>query len=66
MFWVAQVRRATVMSSRLRVAFSTKGTASLEKKKYQGLAITSRREAVTRFVTDLEAEKNLRASSRRL
>ena len=55
----AQVRRATVTSSRRRAGVSTKGAQQVWKKKYQGLAIASRREAVTRFVTDLEVEKEL-------
>ena len=57
-FLEAQVHRATERPADDEWAFSTKSTASLEKK-YQGLAIASRREAVTRFVTDLEVEEEL-------
>ena len=58
----AQVRRATVTSSRRAGVFNEGRAASLEKK-YQGPAIASRREAVTRFVTGWK--KKSRASSRR-
>ena len=47
----AKVRRATVTSSRRRAGVQVnEGQAASLAKKYQGLAIASRREAVTRFV----------------
>ena len=66
-FLEAQVHRATVTSSRRRAGVFNEGRAAgpdLEKKKqkkleYQGLAIASRREAVTRFVKDPEVEEEL-------
>ena len=57
MFLEAQVRCATETSSRQRVAFSTKGEQQLWKKSTRVLQSLSRREAVTRFVTDLEVEE---------
>ena len=56
MFLEAQVRRATVTFSRRRAGVFNKGRAASLDKKYQGPAIASRREAVTRFVTELEEE----------
>ena len=58
-FLEAQVRRATERPADDERAFSTKGAHQVWKKKYQGLAIASRLEAVTRFVTDLEVEEEL-------
>ena len=57
MFLEAQVRRATVTSSRRWAGVFNEGRAA--KKKYQGLAIASRCEAVAHFVTDLEVEEEL-------
>ena len=54
MFLEAQVRRATVTSSRRRAGVFNEGCAESLEKMYQGPAIASRREAVTRFVTELE------------
>ena len=54
MFLEAHVRRAIVTSSSRRAGVFNEGrAASLKKKKDHGLAIASRREAVTRFVSDL-------------
>ena len=56
MFLEAQVRRATVTSwtpADDERALSTKGRSKFGNKKYQGLAIASRREAVTLFVAEL-------------
>ena len=61
-FLETQVHRATVTSSRRAGVFNEGRAAGpdLEKKvEYQGLAIASRREAVTRFVTDLEMGEEL-------
>ena len=56
MFLEAQVRRATVTSSRRRAGVFNEGCAASLEKKYHGPAIASRREAVTPFVTELEEE----------
>ena len=57
MFLEAQVRRATVTSSRRRAGVFNLGCAASLEKNYQRLAIASRRGAMTRFVTDLEVEE---------
>ena len=59
MFLEAQVRRATVTSSGRRADVFNEGRAASLEKKYHGLAIASRREAVTRSITDLEVEEEL-------
>ena len=56
MFLEAQVRRATVTSSRRQAGVFNEGRSASLEKKYQGPAIASWREAVTRFVTELEEE----------
>ena len=56
MFLEAQVRRATITSSRRQAGVFNEGRAVSLEKKYQGPAIASGREAVTRFVTELEEE----------
>ena len=57
MFLEAQVRRATERPADNEWAFSTKGAQQVWKKKYQGqVAIASRREAGTHFVTEVEEQ----------
>ena len=58
-FLEAQVRCAIERPADDERAFSTEGAQQVWEKKYQGLAIASRREAVTHFVTDLEVEEDL-------
>ena len=57
MFFEAQVRCATVTSSRRPAGVFNEGRAASLEKKYQDLAITSRREAVTCFnLAEVEEE----------
>ena len=59
MFLEAQVHRATVTSGRFQRRVRSRPRFG-KKLEYQGLAIASRREAVTCCVTDLEVEEELR------